>query len=155
MLKNEWVALDVVSAPHIHRPHFVAPGCWPPASRVLHFTAMKKRLTAATVTAAILALSLAGTVLAQDDGHGAPDPMVQSGGNAVDFLPVVLWSLAGAAIFAVILGVLYLLKRQVGGFPEHPDWVAPISIMRSRDLPGDDDAGHGDAHGHGGHAPAH
>ncbi len=118
---------------------------------------MKTRLTAATLTATSLALALAGTALA-DDGHGTPDPMVQSGGTTIDVLPVILWSLAGVAVFAVFLGVLYLLKRQVGGFPEHPDWVAPISVMRSRDLPADDDTGHGDAHGHGahgGHAPVH
>jgi hypothetical protein len=56
------------------------------------------------------------------------------------------------------MGTLYLLKRRVGGFPEHPSWTAPISVMRSRDLPGDDGAdGHAaspDGHGTG-HAPAH
>lgn len=115
---------------------------------------MKTRLISASLLAVVLALSFASPVLA-DGGHGTPDPMVQSGQNGIDVLPVVLWSLAGAAVFAVVLGVLYLLKRQVGGFPENPEWVAPISIMRSRDLPADDDThGHGDAHG--GHAaPAH
>ncbi len=81
--------------------------------------------------------------------------MVQAGSGGIDVLPVVLWSLAGVAIVAVSLGVLYLLKRQVGGFPENPDWVAPISIMRSRDLPADDGDGHGGSHGHDAHAPAH
>jgi hypothetical protein len=115
---------------------------------------MKTRAISATVLALLLALALAAPVRA-DDGHGSPDPMVQSGGSEVDVVSTVLWSLAGAAIFAVGLGVLYLLKRQVGGFPENPEWVAPISIMRSRDLPADDDShGHGDPHG--GHAaPAH
>lgn len=117
---------------------------------------MKTRLISATIAAALLALALAAPAFA-DDGHGSPDPMVQSGGGGAGVLEPVLWSLAGVAIFAVGLGVLYLLKRQVGGFPENPDWVAPISIMRSRDLPADDgDAhGHGDSHGHDAHAPAH
>ncbi|PFG74288.1 hypothetical protein [Tepidiforma thermophila] len=115
---------------------------------------MKTRVISATLVALLLATALV-VPAAADDGHGSPDPMVQSGGAGVDVLPVVLWSLAGVAVFSVVLGVLYLLKRQVGGFPENPEWVAPISIMRSRDLPADDDAhGHGDAHG--GHAaPAH
>jgi len=114
---------------------------------------MKTRLISASLLALVLALSLAAPAFA-DDGHGSPDPMARAGGG-VDVLPTILWSLAGVGVFAVALGVLYLLKRQVGGFPENPEWVAPISIMCSRDLPADDDShGHGDPHG--GHAaPAH
>lgn len=117
---------------------------------------MKTRLISATIAAALLALALAAPAFA-DDGHGSPDPMVQSGGGGIDVTETVLWSLAGVAVFAVGLGVLYLLKRQVGGFPENPDWVAPISIMRSRDLPAEDSDGHGhgDSYGHDAHAPAH
>jgi len=114
---------------------------------------MKTRLISAFLLSFVLALALVAPAFA-DDGHGSPDPMAQAGGG-IDVLPTILWSLAGVGVFAVVLGVLYLLKRQVGGFPENPEWVAPISIMRSRDLPADDDSnGHGDPHG--GHAaPAH
>jgi hypothetical protein len=56
-----------------------------------------------------------------------------------DVLPTVLWMLAAVAVFALVLGTLYLFKRRVGGFPRNPTWVPPISIMRSADLPGDRD----------------
>lgn len=69
-----------------------------------------------------------------------------------DVKPVVLWSIAGVAAGAVVMGTLYLLKRQVGGFPANPTWVAPITIMPSRENATDatwasgEDA-HGDSHG--------
>ncbi|GAB4329549.1 MAG: hypothetical protein Kow0010_13990 [Dehalococcoidia bacterium] len=47
----------------------------------------------------------------------------------------VIWAVIGVGLTAATLGTLYLLKRQLGGFPEHPTWVAPISIIRSSDLP--------------------
>lgn len=113
---------------------------------------MKTRLTLRIVVPTLLALATASATLA-DDGHGAAATATSGG---VDVLPAVLWSLAGVAIFAIVMGVFYLFKRQVGGFPENPEWVAPISIMRSRDLPAEDDThGHGDSHGHDAHAPAH
>jgi tellurite resistance protein TehA-like permease len=77
-----------------------------------------------------------------------------SGGT--DVSTTVIWSLIGVGIFSLALAILYLLKRQVGGFPENPSWVAPISIQRASELPSEPDAhghdGHGDSHGH---APAH
>jgi hypothetical protein len=111
---------------------------------------MKMRVIPTSFLAALLALSLAAPALA--DGRPA-DVVTQIAGGNNNVLPVVLGTLAFIALVSVVLGVLYLLKRQVGGFPEHPEWVAPISIMRSRDLPGDDaDHGHG---GHDAHSPAH
>jgi hypothetical protein len=113
---------------------------------------MKTRVTFRTIVPAFLAMATVSAAFA-DEGHGAASTAASGG---VDVLPAILWSLAGVAIFAVVMGVLYLFKRQVGGFPENPEWVAPISIMRSRDLPSEDDAhGHGDSHGHDAHAPAH
>ncbi|MGI8927453.1 MAG: hypothetical protein ACR2HN_12525 [Tepidiformaceae bacterium] len=64
--------------------------------------------------------------------------------------PAVLWTVAAAGIGALGFGTLYLLKRRVGGFPQNPTWVAPITIMPSSELPGDAtgaDAAHG-AHTH-------
>lgn len=102
---------------------------------------------------AVAALAVIAPAAADDEGgHSA----TQATDDGTDILPVTLWSLAGVAVGATVMGTLYLFKRRVGGFPENPSWTAPISVMRSRDLPGDDGAnGHGaspDAHGH---APAH
>ncbi|WP_322795641.1 hypothetical protein [Tepidiforma sp.] len=113
---------------------------------------MKTRLLRlAVLLSPAAALGSAGTASA-DDGHGTAEGLVQA---ATDVLPAVTWSLLAAGVFCLVLGILYLLKRQVGGFPENPSWVAPISIMRSRDLPAEDDShdGHGGRDSH--HAPAH
>lgn len=120
---------------------------------------MKTRLFALTLSA-LLAIALIGPAFAQDHGGGE----AAAGGEHSpasdspswrDVKQVAIWSIAGIAAGAVVLGVLYTLKRKVGGFPENPAWVAPITIMPSRELPGDDDPhGHDDAHG--AHAtPAH
>lgn len=63
----------------------------------------------------------------------------------------VIWAVIGVGITAATLGTLYLLKRQLGGFPEHPTWVAPISIIRSRDLPDETTFGDGGAPASGHH----
>lgn len=105
-------------------------------------------------TLAFAAFGAIAPAAADDGGHSA----TQAADDGTDILPVTLWSLAGVALGAVVMGTLYLFKRRVGGFPENPSWTAPISVMRSGDLPGDDAAnGHGgphDAHG-AGQAPAH
>ena len=81
----------------------------------------------------------------EDDEHGGP-----SGGN-VNW-EVVLWSLAGIGAGAVVFGIFYLFKRQVGAFPEHPTWVAPISVMRASENATEEtfglqaDHGHADSH---------
>lgn len=107
--------------------------------------------------ALVVALAFAALALvapaAADEGAA-----VQAEGSSHDVVPAAVWSLVGAAVGAAVLGTLYLFKRRVGGFPKHPTWTAPISVMRSRDLPGDEPNGHGDshdAHGGTGHAPAH
>ncbi|MEX1104039.1 MAG: hypothetical protein WED87_07300 [Dehalococcoidia bacterium] len=53
----------------------------------------------------------------------------------------MIWSIVGLAIFVVVGGVLYFMKRQMGGFPENPSWVAPITIMPSKDFPDEGDFG--------------
>lgn len=111
-----------------------------------------KRMTrfAAGVVAAGLALAAAAPAAA------APALEVGYGpGKSVE--PVIIWTAVGVAIISVVGGTFYLLKRQVGAFPANPEWVAPISIIRSRDLPGDTDPheaaapGQEDAHGTGHH----
>lgn len=115
---------------------------------------------AALAVAALLAIG-AASALAAPTAPPPSSPAVRAQeGQAAEHRvePVLLWTAVGVAIGGLALGVLYLLKRQVGGFPEHPSWVAPITIMPSRELPGDTDSHEatapGDEHAaH--HAPAH
>lgn len=104
------------------------------------------RLAAAFVPTAILTFALSAPAFALE---GAP-----AEGTGRDIVPPVLWMLCGVAASALALGGLYLLKRRLGGFPENPAWVAPITIMPSSELPQDEDA-HGHAAGDKHHAPAH
>jgi hypothetical protein len=117
------------------------------------------------VLAALLAAPAfsATAAFAQDHG-GESGADEEHGSGGIDFLAgpdwddakeVTIWSIVSVATFGTVLGVLYLFKRKVGGFPEHPAWVAPISIMRASDLPGDGDDGHEAAAPHDSHAPAH
>ncbi|HET7737580.1 MAG TPA: hypothetical protein VFK32_03315 [Tepidiformaceae bacterium] len=72
----------------------------------------------------------------------------------MDVVPGLVWSSAGVAVAAVVLGTLYLFKKQIGGFPEHPEWTAPIEVMRSSGFPDENTYGESDgqdAHGHGSH----
>ena len=106
---------------------------------------MKKLVLRAALLSATLSATLltAAPAFAQ---HGE-----QTAGGSPGVLDTVIWSLVGVGVFALVLGILYLFKRQVGAFPENPSWVAPISIQRSRDLPADDShahQGHADEHGH-------
>ncbi len=101
-------------------------------------------LASTLVTAAVAALVLVAPAFAQ---QGPP-----TGGTGRDILPPVIWMLSGVAAFAVLLGIFYLLKRRVGGFPANPAWVAPITIMPSSELPQDDEPV---AHSEDLHAPAH
>ncbi len=65
-------------------------------------------------------------------------------GRAIE--PTILWTVAGVAVGVVVFGTLYLLKRQVAAFPKNPTWVAPISIMPSRELPDETKTGDNPAH---------
>lgn len=99
-----------------------------------------RKLVLAAAGGGIIAL---GSVLAVDAATIGPEPVpvvrefhpqqvaTDDEGRPVE--PMLLWSLAGIGIGGVALTVLYLLKRRVGGFPENPDWVAPITIMKSQD----------------------
>jgi hypothetical protein len=80
---------------------------------------------------AFAAISAVGAALpafaADGEKTGGPDTLV----------PVVIWSLVGVCIAGVVFGVLYLFKKQVGGFPQPPSWTPPIDLMLSKDLPQD------------------
>lgn len=94
--------------------------------------------------AAVLALALIAPAAAQ--GSGAE--------SGVDVTPVLIWGLVGAAILCALLGVLYLLKRELGGFDPRPGaWTAPISVMPSGELPAEESdfpepPAEDDGHGH-------
>lgn len=95
-----------------------------------------------------------GDEAAEDHSEGASSFI--GGPEWTDARSMALWSLIGVTIFGGGLGVLYLFKRRVGGFPENPTWVAPISVMLASDLPGDDGDAHGAGHdSHATQAPAH
>ncbi len=108
--------------------------------------------------AAVLALALIAP-LAALDAPPAPAPAAAlqqqtDAGTGVDVTPVLIWGLVGAALLCALLGVLYLLKRELGGFDPRPGaWTAPISVMPSSELPaGESDfpepPAEGDGHGH-------
>ena len=120
------------------------------------------RLILFSVLLAAPALS-APLAFAQDHG-GEAQKDESSGPGGIGFLggpswddakDTAIWAIVGVATFGTVLGVLYLFKRKVGGFPEHPTWVAPISIMLASDLPSEDMAAHDGETSHGAHAPAH
>lgn len=85
-------------------------------------------LSALGAGATALAAETAGAV-APIAGAFAP---AQSSGT--DVMPMVIWSIVAISVFAVLFGTLYLLKRRIGGFPSNPAWVAPITIMPSKDF---------------------
>lgn len=89
---------------------------------------------------------------AAEEEHGEEEEAggiatTQTNERAVE--PMLIWTVAGILAGAVVLTALYMLKRRVGGFPENPDWVAPITIMYAREAPGGygDEASHKEAHG--------
>ena len=65
---------------------------------------------------------------------------------------VVIWAIVGIGLLSMGLGVLYLLKRELGGFePRVGGWTAPISVIRSGNLPEEESdfpADGGEDHGH-------
>lgn len=101
-------------------------------------------------------VAFAPSAFAQEGSGGEHGTNTIGGPNWSDVREVTIWALVSIAGGAIVLGVLYLFKRKIGGFPENPAWVAPISIMPSRELPGDDGNAFGQAEAdHGSHAPAH
>lgn len=103
-----------------------------------------------TIRAAELPVVPATTqiVLQQQDSAGSGDQSVRTISAQVDdavegtdIVKVAIWTAVGVTIGGVVLGTFYLLKRRMGGFPENPPWVAPITIMESKDFPDEDTFG--------------
>lgn len=85
-----------------------------------------------------------------DEGHGS-EGSEPGGTRAVE--RILLWSVTGVGLGALGLTTLYLLKRRVGGFPSNPSWVAPITIMPSRDFA--DETTFSSAGSEASHSPSH
>ena len=112
------------------------------------------RLIAPAALAGVLALAASAPLLALDapPPSDAPRTAVQEAEGGRDVVPPLIWAIVGAGLFCGGLGVLYLLKRELGGFELKPGaWTAPISVIASRSLPveesdypepEDDDHGH-------------
>ncbi len=113
-----------------------------------------QRLLISALLAAVLAVAGVAPAGARHTAPGpaAPTLAAQEADGERDVKPVAIWALVGVGLLAAALGVLYLLKRELGGFEPKPGtWTAPITVMRSGELPvedsdfPDDD---GDDHGH-------
>ncbi|HEY4670197.1 MAG TPA: hypothetical protein VIH05_10525 [Tepidiformaceae bacterium] len=94
----------------------------------------------ATVPAAPLAPVATGSgdvATAQEEPHGEEQSIPLSDRAKT----ALVWAIIGIAVMAGVGGVLYRVKRKIGGFPENPSWVAPITVMPSRELPDEGDFG--------------
>jgi hypothetical protein len=97
----------------------------------------------------LLALLLPSVALAAADPAPSAPPQVhlqedepaEDADSGFDVVPGLVWTTAGVAIASIVMGVLYLFKRRVGGFPANPSWVAPITVMQSKDFPAEGDYG--------------
>lgn len=123
--------------------------------RSVHFPSMKTRLLSLFLAAVLSVAVMPATMAFAQEHGGEGSTSTSSSPHWSDVQKVAVWSMVGVAGGAVILGVLYTLKRKIGGFPANPSWVAPITIMPSSQLPGDDNSGHEAPAGHDSHAPAH
>jgi hypothetical protein len=93
---------------------------------------------------------LAGPQLTIENQH---EPATTASESTTNIKKNVLWMFSGIGASAIVLTALYMLKRRVGAFPENPDWVAPITIMRSKDAP--DEGAYGAVAGHDAHGSHH
>ena len=125
---------------------------------------VRSTLVAATAAAAAVVIAAPAFAAAQAPVQQSVALFTQQEPQtSSNVLPMLIWMVVGVALVCIVGGIGYLFKRQVGAFPRNPTWVAPISIMRSRDLAGDADPHetHGDsahdatAHGAAPSAPAH
>ena len=115
--------------------------------------ALLTRLIAPAALAGVLALATAAPLLALEAPPAADAPRIaaQEAEAGRDVVPPLIWSFVGAGLFCGALGILYLLKRELGGFELKPGaWTAPISVIESESLPVDEsdypepeDDGHG------------
>ena len=85
-------------------------------------------------------------------GFGQEGTPAADSGTEIE--PVAIWTFAVIMMLGGVGGMLYLFKKRMGGFPAHPTWKAPITVMRSKDFADDatwpegatGDTGHGAQH---------
>ena len=121
--------------------------------QLIHARLLALVLVACAAVASVApAFASAGPVDRHLNGTEAPtaDAPTAIGTHAIE--PMVLWSVAAIASGSLLLSVFYLLKRKVGGFPDHPAWVAPITIMPSKNFADEGTFGPGDSPGEAGAA---
>ncbi|MBH77580.1 MAG: hypothetical protein CL897_05075 [Dehalococcoidia bacterium] len=112
------------------------------------------RFIAPVALVSVLALTTSAPLMALEDSFKARSSIVlpQETAGDRDVVPPLVWAIVGSGLFCASLGVLYLLKRQLGGFELKPNaWKAPITIIASESLPSreSDYPEHGDdGHGH-------
>ena len=119
---------------------------------------MKALVLRIGVVSMLLVSLLAFVPAASAQEHGEEEAAHGDGSSLIggpdwdDVRSVTLWSLASIAGGCAALGVLYLFKRKVGGFPEKPVGFPRNRRRPSRGLPQGCHTPH-DAHGS--QAPAH
>ena len=112
------------------------------------------RLIAPAALAGVLALAASAPLMAlyAPPAADAPATTAQEAEASRNVVPPLIWAIVGAGLFCGGLGVLFLLKRELGGFELKPGaWTAPISVIASRTLPveeSDFPEHDGDDHGH-------
>ena len=111
-------------------------------------------LVALVLSVSVIQAAAAASITPLADGPAAiehqHEPSPTASQSTTNIKKNVLWMAFGIAAGAVVLTALYMLKRRVGAFPENPDWVAPITIMRAKDSPDEGTYGtpaNHDAHG--------
>jgi hypothetical protein len=118
------------------------------------------RLGLFTVIALITVAAALPAVAAEAPREPAPivrswQPFEAAAGAHSDIKPMVFWSIATIAGAATVFGTLYLFKRRIGGFPENPSWVAPITIMPSKNFADEGTFGDAPADAHDAHGAHH
>ncbi len=96
-------------------------------------------VTAITLLAVFLAIvGMVPAAAAMTDpatATGVAEAAQETNDNESSVWPMVTWSLVVIGAFCLLLGILYLFKRRIGGFPENPSWTAPITVMPASENP--------------------
>lgn len=123
----------------------------------LDFTSGMRRYLLRTAVFAFAILVIAGAIMpvaAANSGTGdampqfllSADEEKAAGPETGPLQERALWSVLGIAVGCAIGGAFYMLRRNMGHFA-NPAWVAPISIMLSKDSPESFGDAPADAHG--------
>jgi hypothetical protein len=103
----------------------------------------------AATSVAFMTATAASALEPESPPAATPASYQESGDDGTDIVEVATWTIVGVVVGALVMGALYFFKREMGGFPANPTWVAPISIERSETFADEGDFGDvaPDAHG--------